>query len=257
MSANQYHGPGPQPDQDHDVSLTVLEDRLGYSFQRRVWLTQALVHSSFAHECPQGIISNERLEFLGDAVLALVISDALLTLFPQAPEGSLSRLRAALVNARHLAKMAGRLQLGRYLRLGKGEEQQAGRRKPSVLADAFEALMGAVYLDGGYAAAQKVVLALFQESLQATKTAAPDQDYKTTLQEYLQKHRKISPEYRLLAENGPAHARQFIVEVRVAGTAMGVGQGHSKKEASQRAAQQAWLRLRQEHDNTAAPPAKD
>lgn len=220
-----------------------LEERLGYRFRHRAWLAQALIHSSYAHEFPQVGPSNERLEFLGDAVLNLVISDALVAAYPEASEGDLSRLRASLVNARHLATLAGRLALGSCLRLGRGEEQQAGHQKPSVLADALEALIGAVYLDGGYAAARGVVLALFQESLAALGHEAVAQDYKTALQEYVQKWLKVSPEYRLVQESGPAHARRFVVEVWVSGAPLGQGEGNSKKQASQRAAQQAMLRL--------------
>lgn len=222
-----------------------LEERLGYSFLNRTWLAQSLIHSSFAHESPHVGPSNERLEFLGDAVLNLIISDALLARYPQASEGVLSRLRASLVNARHLAGLAGQLQLGSHLRLGRGEEQQSGRRKPSVLADALEALIGAVYLDGGYAAARKVVLGLFRNSLEAAGNEYLVQDFKTTLQEYVQKLFKVSPEYRLLRESGPAHARRFVVEVWVAGSPLGQGEGQSKKEASQRAAHQAWLALKE------------
>jgi len=226
-----------------DETLIALEERLGYRFLDRAWLAQALIHSSFAHEFPQVGPSNERLEFLGDAVLNLIISDALLAARPEASEGDLSRLRASLVNARHLAALSGRLALGACLRLGRGEEQQAGHQKPSVLADALEALIGAVYLDGGYAAARGVVLALFQESLAIPGQAAVTQDYKTALQEYVQKWLKVSPEYRLVQESGPAHARRFIVEVWVSGAPLGQGEGNSKKQASQRAAQQALLRL--------------
>lgn len=231
------------PTLDPGDPLTALEGRLGYQFHERTWLIQALRHSSYTHEFPQAGPSNERLEFLGDAVLNLVISDALVRLYPHAPEGDLSRLRASLVNAGHLAKLAKHLQLGACLRLGRGEEQQAGRRKPSVLADALEAIIGATYLDGGFGAAREVVLALFQESLQSLEKDLTPHDYKTALQEYVQKRFKVSPEYHLVAETGPAHARQFIVEVWVAGVPLGVGQGNSKKQASQGAAQQAWLKL--------------
>ncbi|MGQ9920646.1 MAG: ribonuclease III [Desulfobacca sp.] len=229
-----------------DQPLNDLEKRLGYRFVNRAWLAQALIHSSFAHEFPQVGASNERLEFLGDAVLNLVISDALVTAYPEASEGDLSRLRASLVNARHLATLATRLALGACLRLGRGEEQQAGHQKPSVLADALEALIGAVYLDGGYAAARAVVLALFAASLAALGHEVVTQDYKTALQEYVQKLFKMSPEYRLVQESGPAHARRFVVEVWVAGTPLGQGEGNSKKQASQRAAHQALLQLQKE-----------
>ncbi len=222
-----------------------LEERLGYRFRHRAWLAQALIHSSFAHEFPQVGPSNERLEFLGDAVLSLVISDALVRHYPAASEGVLSRMRASLVNARHLATLAERLDLGTCLRLGRGEEQQGGHKKPSVLADALEALIGAIYQDGGYVEARRVVLGLFQESLSALRNKLFAPDYKTSLQEYVQKCLKVSPEYRLVQESGPAHARSFIVEVWVAGELLGRGEGQSKKEASQHAARQAWWQLRQ------------
>lgn len=235
--------------------ITALERQIGYVFHNQTWLAQALIHSSFSHETPQAGPSNERLEFLGDAVLNLIISDALVTRYPEAPEGDLSRLRASLVNAGHLAGLARRLNLGASLRLGRGEEQQAGRSKPSVLADALEAVIGAVYVDGGYDAARQVVLELFQGSLDAAGCEVFSQDYKTTLQECVQKWFKVSPEYRLLEESGPPHARKFVVEVWVAGTSLGRGQGRSKKQASQHAAQQAWLRL-QQRDLTHRPLEK-
>lgn len=222
-----------------NLNLTELESRLGYTFRNRSWLHQALIHSSYAYEAPVSAPSNERLEFLGDAVLNLIISDLLIDLLPQASEGLLSRRRAALVNARHLAGIARQLDLGACLCLGRGEERQAGRTKPSVLADAVEALVGAVYLDGGYQAARVVVKALFGDNLAREAGAFLDQDFKTLLQEHVQKWLKVSPEYHLIQESGPAHARHFEVEVRVAGTPLGRGRGKSKKQASQDAAHQA------------------
>ena len=232
----------------NNLNLAELEKRLGYAFGDRTWLGQALVHSSYAYEFPQSGSSNERLEFLGDAVLNLIISDFLVTLYPEAHEGALSRRRAALVNARHLAGIARRLELGAYLRLGRGEERQSGRHKPSMLADALEAVLAAVYLDGGYGAAKEVVKVLFQGSLEVQEDELGSQDFKTSLQEYAQKWLRISPEYQLLQETGPAHARIFEVEVWVAGTPLGRGQGKSKKQASQKAAQQALLTLQQQAD---------
>jgi ribonuclease-3 len=232
----------------NNLNLAELEKRLGYEFGDRTWLGQALVHSSYAYEFPQYGPSNERLEFLGDAVLNLIISDFLVTIYPEAHEGVLSRRRAALVNARHLAGIARRLELGAYLRLGRGEERQFGRHKPSMLADALEAVVAAVYLDRGYGAAKEVVKVLFQGSLEVQEDELGSQDFKTSLQEYAQKWLKLSPEYQLLQETGPAHARIFEVEVWVAGTALGRGQGKSKKQASQKAAQQALLTLQQQAD---------
>jgi ribonuclease III len=230
----------------NNLNVAELEKRLGYAFENRTWLGQALVHSSYAYEFPQYGSSNERLEFLGDAVLNLIISDFLVAINPEASEGALSRRRASLVNARHLAGIARRLELGACLLLGRGEERQSGRQKPSVLADALEAVLAAVYLDGGYGAAREVVKALFHGSLELQEGEPGSQDFKTTLQEYAQKWLKISPEYQLVQETGPAHARVFEVEVWVAGTFLGRGQGRSKKQASQKAAQQALLSLQQQ-----------
>jgi ribonuclease III len=229
-----------------NLNFVELKNRLGYEFRDLTWLEQALIHSSYAYEYPQCRPSNERLEFLGDAVLNLIISDFLVAIYPEAHEGMLSRRRASLVNARHLAGIARRLELGSYLLLGRGEEQQSGRNKPSVLADALEAVVAAVYLDGGYESAREVVRALFQGSLEPWEGEEYSQDFKTSLQEYAQKWLKVSPEYQLVQETGPAHARIFEVEVWVAGTPLGRGQGKSKKQASQEAAHQALLTLKQQ-----------
>ncbi len=229
-----------------NINYAELERLLGYIFTDRSWLAQALIHSSYAYEYPASGPSNERLEFLGDAVLNLVISDLLVALLPQAPEGLLSRRRAALVNTRHLADIAAKLRLGACLCLGRGEERQSGRTKTSVLADAVEAVVGAVYLDGGFAAAKEVVKSLFADSLASISESQVDQDYKTCLQEYVQKWWRVSPEYHLLQTTGPAHAREFEVEVWVAGTPMGRGRGHTKKQASQEAAQEALVRLQRQ-----------
>jgi ribonuclease III len=234
---------------ENNLNLTELEKRLGYTFGDRAWLEQALVHSSYAYEFPEGMPSNERLEFLGDAVLNLIVSDVLVTIYPEAHEGVLSRRRASLVNARYLAGIARRLELGAYLLLGRGEERQSGRNKPSMLADALEAVVAAVYLDGGYGPAKDVVKALFLGSLELQAGELFSQDFKTSLQEYAQKWLKISPEYQLVGETGPSHARIFEVEVWVAGTPLGRGQGKSKKQASQKAAQQALLTLQQQADS--------
>lgn len=231
-----------------NLNLTELENRLGYEFRDCHWLEQALMHSSYAYEYPQCGPSNERLEFLGDAVLSLIISDFLVAIYPDAPEGVLSRRRASLVNARHLAGIAGRLELGSCVLLGRGEERQSGRKKPSVLADALEAVVAAVYLDGGYEAAREVVRALFKGQLGLQAGEIISQDYKTSLQEYAQKWLKVSPEYKLVRETGPAHNRFFEVEVWVAGRFLGRGQGQSKKQAAQEAAHQALQTLEKNTD---------
>ena len=224
-----------------NINFVELENRLGYKFKDCFWLQQAFVHSSYAYEYSQCGPSNERLEFLGDAVLNLIISDFLLIMYPAAPEGELSRRRASLVNARRLAAIARHLDLGTYLLLGRGEERQSGRQKPSMLADALEALVAAVYLDGGYESAKVVVRSLFAGKLATLEDDLVSRDFKTTLQEYAQKWLKVSPEYRVVRQAGPAHARLFEVEVWLAGKPLGRGEGKSKKQASQEAAQRALL----------------
>ncbi|MCX5889224.1 MAG: ribonuclease III [Deltaproteobacteria bacterium] len=224
--------PGRQPE------LGTLARRLGHRFKDPSWLDQALRHSSFAHENPGVGPSNEQMEFLGDAVLALTVSNLLLQHFPQSSEGELSRGRAALVNARRLAALARELDLGAYLLLGRGEEQQAGREKPSLLADALEAVMAAVFLDGGLKAADRLTRRWFSPLL-AGLAESPWQDFKTRLQELTQARFKGSPTYALLSESGPSHARLFEVEVRLGERPLAQGQGRTKKQAEQLAAREA------------------
>lgn len=227
--------------------LEYLAGRLGHHFKDLSRLDQALRHSSFAHENPGVGPSNEQLEFLGDAVLALTVSNLLLQHFPESAEGELSRSRAALVNARRLAVLARELDLGAYLLLGRGEEQQAGREKPSLLADALEAVVAAVFLDGGLKAAAKLTRRWFQPLLEVLDESSW-QDFKTRLQELTQARCKDSPAYQLLSESGPSHARQFRVEVRLGERPLAQGQGRTKKQAEQLAAKEALEKL------TAEPP---
>jgi ribonuclease-3 len=224
--------PGRQPE------LGALARRLGHRFKDPSWLDQALRHSSFAHVNPGAGPSNEQMEFLGDAVLALTVSNLLLQHFPESSEGELSRGRAALVNARRLAALARELDLGAYLLLGRGEEQQAGREKPSLLADALEAVMAAVFLDGGLKAADRLTRRWFTPLL-AGLAESPWQDFKTRLQELTQARFKGSPTYAVLSESGPSHARQFLVEVRLGERQLAQGQGRTKKQAEQLAAREA------------------
>jgi ribonuclease-3 len=223
---------------DRRLELENLAGRLGHRFQDPRRLDQALRHSSFAHENPEAGPSNEQLEFLGDAVLALTVSHLLVQHFPESSEGELSRGRAALVNARRLAALARKLDLGTYLLLGRGEEQQAGREKPSLLADALEAVMAAVFLDGGLKAADDLTRRWFTPLL-GDLTASPWQDFKTRLQELTQARCKDSPTYHLLAESGPSHARQFVVEVCLGERSLARGRGGTKKQAEQQAAREA------------------
>lgn len=214
-----------------------LEESLGYSFSDPDLLLQALTHKSW------GSPDNERLEFLGDSVLELAVSHLLFFSLPQASEGDLSKARASLVREDFLAEKAKELDLGQYLRLGKGEEVTGGREKASILASALEALIGAIYLDGGYGAAFRVVERLFGEAVREGKWR--DRDYKTQLQEYTQALFRETPQYVLLSEQGPEHSKTFEVAVYVKGELLGKGVGKSKKEAEQRAAQEALRRIRE------------
>jgi ribonuclease-3 len=220
--------------------LESLAQRLGHRFANLELLDQALRHSSYAHENPQSGESNEKLEFLGDAVLDLTVSTLLLARSPQGSEGDLSRGRAALVNARQLASLARHLGLGAHLMVGRTEERQAGREKASILADALEAVLAAVYLDGGLDAAARLTEIWFSPRL---ATALPRQDYKTSLQELIQARFKTLPSYHLLAESGPGHAKHFQVEVRLNGAPLAQGEGYTKKQAAQRAARRALKKL--------------
>lgn len=225
--------------------LPDLEARLGLTFRDRELLCQALRHSSYVHENPDSGPSNEQLEFLGDAVLSLAICHLLLETFPHSPEGELSRRRAALVNSRTLAAVARRLQLGDFLLLGKGEERQGGRRKVSLLADALEALLAAVYLDQGLEAAARLVREWFLPLL-SMQEELDFQDAKTLLQEWAQARGEEPPLYRVLEESGPSHARVFKVGLLLGGQIRAEGVGRSKKAAEQAAARQVLAALRQE-----------
>jgi len=218
--------------------LEKLAQRLGYRFRRLELLDQALRHSSYTHETPGAGASSEQLEFLGDAVLSLAVSDLLLAAFPGEPEGALSRRRAALVNARTLAGVARDLDLGSSLLLGKGEARQAGQHKPSLLADALEAVLAAVYLDGGFAAARRLIRRWFTPRLVSSAGPAR-QDSKTALQELVQKRYKIPPTYRVVEESGPSHERRFLLEIRLGDEVLAQGEGLTKKEAAQAAARLA------------------
>ncbi len=234
---------GPELEPARREHLASLEERLGYGFCRPDWLHQALVHSSYAYEQPQEGPSNERLEFLGDAVLSLVISDMLLAAFPEASEGQLSQRRAALVNARQLEVLARELRLGDFLLLGKGEERQSGRGKASVLANAMEAVLAAVYLDAGLEGARRVIARLYAGRLKHAGPRRSLGDFKTLLQEYTLKQFGLAPSYHLVSTGGPPHDRIFEMEVRLADRALAAGRGPSKKTAAQEAARFALEQL--------------
>lgn len=218
-----------------------------YQFKNPLLLEEALTHKSHVNERKGSVCShNERLEFLGDAVLSLIVSDHLARRYPQLSEGSLSKLKAMLVSEASLAQAARRVKLGTLLRLGRGEERSQGREKNSLLADALEAVIAAVYLDGGLEASRiftEGVLAQELAQAEAQQGTPGGEDYKTRLQEWCQQRYDQLPQYDIVRESGPDHQKSFDVEVRVNGSVAGIGQGLSKKEAEQMAAQQALERL--------------
>lgn len=229
--------------------LEPLERRIGYRFRDRGLLEHALTHRSRVHEdASGGVFDNESMEFLGDSVLGFVIADLLFREFPEHNEGHKSKLKASIVSAASLARLAEGIDLGHYLILGRGEEKTGGRRKHAIVADCYEALIAAIYLDGGVEAARGFIARQFADLIaEARRTgahAAFTEDYKSALQEWLQSHGRGLPEYRLAAESGPAHRRTFDVEVVVEGEPLGRAEGRSKKEAAQAAARQALDRLR-------------
>ena len=220
-----------------------LEEKLGYTFQDKSLLENALTHSSCANESKGRLHSNERLEFLGDSILGMVVAEHLYRNHPDLPEGELTRTRAALVCEESLVEVAHDLGLGDYLKLGKGEEAGGGRTRPSIRADAVEAVLAAVYLDGGIGSARKIIqkyiLSREIEGLNSKR------DYKTALQELIQRESGQSLKYRLTGSEGPDHDKRFFVEVDLNGQPVGAGKGHSKKEAEQMAAKAAIGKLNQ------------
>ena len=230
--------------------LEEAQQTIQYSFNRTGLLEEALTHKSHLQGKQDRLLKdNERLEFLGDAVLNLVVSEYLVQTYPALTEGYLSQTRANLVRQFSLAQAARRLRLGEFLRLGKGEERTQGREKSSLLANALEAVIAAIYLDGGLNPARSFVLMALQEDLVVlgqTHQFAGRQDYKSQLQEWCQRIFSEIPEYRLIKELGPDHEKVFDVEVSIKGTILGRGTGHSKKLAEQNAAKQALIRFNQE-----------
>ncbi|HEX3409582.1 MAG TPA: ribonuclease III [Candidatus Binataceae bacterium] len=217
-----------------------LERILEYSFQRPELLETALTHPSAVGA---GEPHYERLEFLGDAVLDLAIADLLMRRFPEAKEGALSKERASIVNGRTLAVKASEIGLGREMRLGKGEEKSGGRDKTSILAAAFEAVIGAIYIDGGLEPAQRVVERLFTDDIGGP---AAERDYKTELQEIAYRRFRSQPVYELVAARGPDHAKRFTTRIRIAGRELGAGEGASKKQSEQAAARAALSQIDRE-----------
>ena len=217
-----------------------LEEKIGYSFKDPALLRNALTHSSYANESrDKGVHSNERLEFLGDSVLGLVTSDYIFNLYRDIPEGELTKLRAALVCEQALHEQAESIGLSQYLYLGRGEEAGGGRTRTSILADATEALIGAIYLDGGMEKAREFVLSFIKPSVKKHAHGANFHDYKTMLQEIVQKNREETLSYRMAGQEGPDHNKTFRMEVLLNSNVIAEGVGHSKKEAEQDAAHKA------------------
>ena len=222
--------------------INELEKAIGYQFRNITLLQNALSHSSYANErWHDSLKSNERLEFLGDSVLGMLVAEHLYHTFPNRPEGELTRMRADMVCEKSLAMVANRLDLGRHLMLGKGEETGGGRNRDSILADAVESVLAACYLDGGMDAAVQFVRKFILVNVPVTKLH--NTDYKTALQELVQQKKNQVIAYRLVGESGPDHDKQFQVELTLNGEVVGVGTGSSKKRAEQAAAQAAIEKL--------------
>jgi len=215
-----------------------LEQRIGYQFQNKKYLRRALTHSSYSNESREKPESNERMEFLGDAVLSLVVSNYIFHRF-HLDEGDLTKIRASMVCEKSLFRFAQEIDLGSELYLGRGEEQMGGRTRPSIVSDAFEALIAAIFLDGGLESAGKFVLRFVREELDTGEQRGGFVDYKTMLQEIIQKNPEEKVSYVLVGENGPDHDKHFLVEVRLNSNVIGRGESRSKKGAEQLAAKEA------------------
>ena len=230
---------------DKKLGLKKLEKKISYHFQDVCFLTQALTHTSYTNENPAGLYpDNERLEFLGDAVLDLIITRLLIDKFPEATEGELSRLRSALVNEQMLSSMAGNFDIGKYLLLGKGEDNTGGRSKDSILSAAYEAIIGAIYLDSDFTSAFQVVESHFSSLISAVEDDTFHRDYKTELQELSQALFSSPPDYILTGEAGPDHDKSFVVGILINGNILGKGRGKNKKAAEQQAAREALILLK-------------
>jgi len=217
-----------------------FQEILGYSFRDEAFLILALTHSSFANENKLGRNeNNERLEFLGDAVLDMVVSEYMYCFFPEMPEGELTKLRAGVVCEGSLAKLARSVSLGQFIMLGKGEESTGGRDRDSILADAFEAVIGAVCLDGGMEAVKSYIMGFMENEIAMTQNSFRTMDCKTHLQEMIQKFSKVPISYKIIREDGPDHDKIFFAQVHHGDVVLGSGSGKSKKEAEQAAANDA------------------
>ena len=215
-----------------------FQEKIGYKFKNEKLIIEALSHSSYANECKKQRKNNERLEFLGDSVLSVIVSDYIFEHFKHLPEGELTKLRASLVCEQALFDFSKKIDLGKYIFLGKGEEITGGRERPSIVSDAFEAVIAAIYLDGGLNVASKYVLSFIPEDVKPHSVVS-FVDYKTALQEIIQKNPEEKVEYVLTDESGPDHDKKFTVNVMLNSNVIGTGIGKSKKSAEQNAAKEA------------------
>ena len=221
-----------------------FENKIKYTFSNKEILLLAFMHSSFANEQKKGKHeNNERLEFLGDAVLDMVVSEYMYRMYPQMPEGELTKLRASVVCEGSLAKLARQLELGKYLFLGRGEETTGGRNRDSILADTFEAVIGAICIDGGMESVTKYILSFMEKEIQQTKDSFKMRDCKTHLQEVIQKTSRYPVKYVIVSETGPDHSKSFVAEVHHINRVLGKGAGKSKKESEQASAQDALKKM--------------
>lgn len=221
------------------MNIEEFEKNIGYTFKDKELLMTALTHSSYANEVKnKHCENNERLEFLGDAVLGIIAAEYLYFHNSHVPEGELTKLRAMMVCEKSLCEFAHQIDLGKFLRLGHGEDNTGGRERPSILADAFEAVVAAIYIDGGLEQARQYVTR-FADRFFSSRINSNLKDYKTTLQEIVQKNHTERLEYVLVAQNGPDHDKEFVVEVHLNSNVIGTGRGGSKKEAEQMAAKEA------------------
>ena len=232
------------------ADLVNLEKEIGYEFSNRELLIQALTHKSYAHENNRK--NNERLEFLGDAILQFVISDHLMASYPELPEGMLSKFRAVLVSENGLSTLAEKINLGRYLFIGKGEEITGGREKNSILSDALEALFSAIFLDSrqenGVLLTAKIIKDLFEEEIKLAEKTFASIDYKTDFQEYVQKNKLGNLTYKVIEERGPDHDKEFVTALMIENKTWGVGTGKSKKSSEQNAAIDAFEKMKKSDD---------
>ncbi len=223
---------------DNKLDFKELHRLIGYEFKNKELLITALTHSSYANEAKGSVKYNERLEFLGDSVLSIVVSDYIYLHCPELPEGKLTKLRASLVCEKSLYVYAKQINMGKHIRLSKGERRSGGDDRPSILSDAFEALIAAIYLDGGIEPAREFILRFVIPDIKSTKPKK-FKDYKTSLQEIIQKNPEEKLSYVLVKETGPDHDKHFVVEVHLNSNVIGKGGGRSKKEAEQQAAREA------------------